>query len=73
MHESLTLFKEVCNCQWFTSTHIILFLNKRDIFEEKIKTKDLKVCFPEYEGNLLTYITISQISAFFDFFLPTHS
>lgn len=51
MHESLTLFKEVCNCQWFTSTHIILFLNKRDIFEEKIKTKDLKVCFPEYDGG----------------------
>eukprot|EP01102_Stenamoeba_stenopodia_P008332 TRINITY_DN238_c0_g3_i1.p1 TRINITY_DN238_c0_g3~~TRINITY_DN238_c0_g3_i1.p1 ORF type:complete len:361 (-),score=83.82 TRINITY_DN238_c0_g3_i1:224-1258(-) len=51
MHESLTLFKEVCNCQWFTNTHIILFLNKRDIFEEKIKTKDLKVCFPEYDGG----------------------
>lgn len=51
MHESLTLFKEVCSCQWFANTHIILFLNKRDIFEEKIKEKDLKVCFPEYDGG----------------------
>jgi hypothetical protein len=30
---------------------MILFLNKRDIFEEKIKKVDLNVCFPEYNGG----------------------
>jgi hypothetical protein len=58
MHESLTLFKEVCNCQWFSNTNIILFLNKRDLFEEKIKLKDLKICFPEYEGQYSPHHTI---------------
>jgi len=51
MHESLKLFKEICNSKWFVETSMILFLNKRDIFEEKIKRVDLTVCFPEYSGG----------------------
>jgi hypothetical protein len=50
MHESLLLFKNICNLNWFQNTPIIIFLNKRDIFVEKIRHVDLKVCFPEYEG-----------------------
>jgi len=30
---------------------MILFLNKSDIFREKIADKDLTVCFPEYTGG----------------------
>jgi len=52
MHESLLLFKNICNSPWFQSTPIIIFLNKRDIFSDKIKTVDLKVCFPEYDGGM---------------------
>lgn len=51
MHESIMLFDEICNCQWFNETAVILFLNKSDLFKQKIKTIDLKVCFPEYEGG----------------------
>jgi len=51
MHESLQLFKELCSTKWFQSTAFILFLNKKDIFEEKIKRVPLTVCFPEYVGN----------------------
>jgi len=51
MHESLLLFKNICNSTWFANTPIIIFLNKRDIFVEKIKTIDLKVCFPDYDGG----------------------
>lgn len=50
MHESLQLFKELCNTKWFAATAFILFLNKRDIFEEKIRRVPLTVCFPEYNG-----------------------
>lgn len=50
MHESLQLFKELCNTKWFHNTSFILFLNKKDIFEEKIKRVPLSVCFPEYNG-----------------------
>lgn len=51
MHESITLFEEICNCQWFNDTSVIMFLNKRDLFEEKIKKVDLKVCFDDYQGG----------------------
>jgi len=50
MHESLTLFEELSNSRWFAETAIILFLNKKDLFAEKIKRVPLTVCFPEYTG-----------------------
>ena len=31
-------------------TTIFLFLNKKDLFEEKIKKSPFTVCFPEYKG-----------------------
>jgi len=51
MQESLKLFKEICNNRWFVETSMILFLNKRDVFEEKIQKVDLNVCFTEYTGG----------------------
>ncbi|XP_068849523.1 guanine nucleotide-binding protein G(o) subunit alpha isoform X3 [Capricornis sumatraensis] len=51
MHESLKLFDSICNNKWFTDTSIILFLNKKDIFEEKIRKSPLTICFPEYTGS----------------------
>lgn len=50
MMDTLNLFEEVCLL--FKSTPIYLFLNKRDLFEEKIKTVDLKCCFSAYDGML---------------------
>jgi len=53
MLESLKLFDEVCNSRWFKDSHIILFLNKTDLFKEKIKKYDPKdFCFSDYEGGL---------------------
>ena len=51
MQESLKLFDSICNNKWFTDTSIILFLNKKDLFEEKIKKSPLTICFPEYTGE----------------------
>ncbi|XP_016312582.1 guanine nucleotide-binding protein G(i) subunit alpha-2-like [Sinocyclocheilus anshuiensis] len=50
MHESMKLFDSICNNKWFTETSIILFLNKKDLFEEKITSSPLTICFPEYSG-----------------------
>lgn len=51
MKESLELFESICNNKWFLDTSIILFLNKRDIFEEKLKRSPLTIAFPEYRGS----------------------
>jgi len=51
MEESLQLFREVSNSHWFLNTAIILFLNKTDLFAEKIKRSPLTVCFPTYTGS----------------------
>ncbi|KAJ4938599.1 hypothetical protein JOQ06_003212, partial [Pogonophryne albipinna] len=48
MHESLMLFDSICNNKFFIDTSIILFLNKKDLFLEKIKKSALSICFPEY-------------------------
>ena len=50
MHESIKLFDEICNSRWFAETSIILFLNKSDLFREKIAKVNLNVCFPDYQG-----------------------
>lgn len=53
MHESLKLFDSICNNKWFKDTSIILFLNKKDLFESKIVKSPLAICFPEYTGIYL--------------------
>ena len=42
MHESLRLFDSICNNKWFVNTSIILFLNKKDLFSEKIIRSSLR-------------------------------
>ena len=59
MQESLKLFDSICNNKWFGDTSIILFLNKKDLFEEKILRSPLTICFTEYAG---IYICTPDIS-----------
>jgi len=44
MDDSLELFDSVINNKFFVDTHIILFLNKRDLFEEKISKIAITAC-----------------------------
>ena len=53
MQEALQLFDSICNSRWFTDTSIILFLNKTDLFREKIQRVPLSLCFPDYTGPCL--------------------
>lgn len=39
------------NHELFAMSPWILFLNKKDIFQEKIKTTELSKTFPEYKGG----------------------
>eukprot|EP00761_Pharyngomonas_kirbyi_P006949 gb/GECH01006958.1/.p1 GENE.gb/GECH01006958.1/~~gb/GECH01006958.1/.p1 ORF type:complete len:355 (+),score=52.28 gb/GECH01006958.1/:1-1065(+) len=48
MQEALLLFDEICNNRYFKNTSVIVFFNKKDLFEEKIKHTDLSVCFSDY-------------------------
>ncbi|XP_012735232.2 guanine nucleotide-binding protein subunit alpha-11 [Fundulus heteroclitus] len=48
--ESLALFNTIVSSRWFQDSSTILFLNKTDLFEEKIKTSHLADYFPEYTG-----------------------
>ena len=41
MQEALTLFDSICNSRWFVKTSIILFLNKIDLFAEKLPRSPL--------------------------------
>ncbi len=41
MIEALDLFDDICNNTFFVKSSMILFLNKRDLFAEKIKIKKI--------------------------------
>jgi GTPase SAR1 family protein len=49
--EALALFEEIANSRWFRDTAIILFLNKSDLFREKIKKTPITITFPDYDGE----------------------
>ena len=64
MEESKALFKTIITYPWFQHSSVILFLNKKDLLEEKIMYSHLVDYFPEYDGECcqalhlhLTFIT----------------
>lgn len=52
MEESKALFKTIITYPWFQHSSVILFLNKKDLLEEKIMYSHLVDYFPEYDGKL---------------------
>lgn len=52
MTEALNLFDDICNNAFFTNSSMILFLNKRDLFEVKIKIKNIREVkdFTDFSG-----------------------
>ena len=67
MVEALDLFEEVANSHWFAKTNMILFLNKRDLFMEKIKHTSIRECpaFEDYSGENTYEATTKYIVACF--------
>jgi guanine nucleotide-binding protein subunit alpha, other len=51
MHEAFMLFESLVNGEWFKDKPIILFLNKIDIFKEKLAASPISAHFPDYHGK----------------------
>lgn len=56
MEESKALFKTIITYPWFQHSSVILFLNKKDLLEEKIMYSHLVDYFPEYDGTSFFFI-----------------
>ncbi|KAL7854566.1 hypothetical protein SRHO_G00167560 [Serrasalmus rhombeus] len=50
MEESKALFRTIITYPWFQNSSVILFLNKKDLLEEKIMYSHLVDYFPEFDG-----------------------
>jgi len=53
MQECFNLFKQTANNEIFKNTPIFLLFNKKDLFEEKIRTESINICeeFSDYTGS----------------------
>jgi len=51
MEESKALFKTIITYPWFQNSSIILFLNKKDLLAEKIKTSHIGDYFQDFTGE----------------------
>ncbi|KAK2588032.1 hypothetical protein KPH14_004104 [Odynerus spinipes] len=60
MEESKALFKTIITYPWFQHSSVILFLNKKDLLEEKIMYSHLVDYFPEYDGPQRDAITARE-------------
>jgi len=70
LEEALSLFEEICNSRWFTAVPIMLFLNKKDLFEKKFIEQKVPLnvsgLFPTApEGNTDVKQAIDWITAQF--------
>ena len=63
MDESLNLFESIVNNDFFANTSMILFLNKKDLFEKKIIFSPITECFKDYAGKSWIHGLISARTA----------
>jgi hypothetical protein len=57
MHEACELFEQTMNSKWFSGSGLILFLNKSDLFKEKIKKVLLNV-LPFFSSSLMLLLCV---------------
>ncbi|KAJ3271583.1 Guanine nucleotide-binding protein G(t) subunit alpha-1 [Terramyces sp. JEL0728] len=50
MNDSITLFSDIVNHPLLFKQNLVLFMNKKDIFEKKVKTIPIRKYFPEFDG-----------------------
>jgi hypothetical protein len=66
MDEAIQLFDQIVNSKWFKQTAMMLFLNKKDLFEMKLAKKPLKKFYKPAEDSEITDDTnFDQCSSYF--------
>ena len=62
LQESIEIFRQIQLQNWLQHTTFILFLNKKDVFEEKIRNHHLIEHFSDFPGhNLVLLINMDII------------
>ena len=72
MVESLKLFDSIVNNEWFFGKSVILFLNKKDLFEEKIPYSPITIIFPDYKGKCILLFLVMHLKVCIDTVSYTH-
>ena len=70
MHESLNLFEATMSNPLFAHTPVFIFLNKKDLFEQLIRDRNIDCCFPDYQGPNDLHSCIEYISEEYQRRLP---
>ncbi|XP_046453292.1 guanine nucleotide-binding protein G(q) subunit alpha isoform X2 [Daphnia pulex] len=60
MEESKALFRTIITYPWFQHSSVILFLNKKDLLEEKIIYSHIVDYFPEYDGPKQDHVSARE-------------
>lgn len=60
MIESMELFENIVNNQYFKRKSFICFFNKKDLFETKIRDKSIQPFFPNYQGDPHSFTESSE-------------
>ncbi|XP_040919512.1 guanine nucleotide-binding protein subunit alpha-13b [Toxotes jaculatrix] len=60
LRESLNIFETIVNNRVFSNVSIILFLNKTDLLEEKVKQVSIKDYFPEFSGDPTSLVDVQR-------------
>ena len=50
MVEAQALFESVANSRWFAGSSLLVFLNKTDLLEAKLRTDRVADYFPDFDG-----------------------
>lgn len=50
MLDAMTVWESICASPWFERTNFILFLNKEDLFKQKIIHSTIRRFFPDFDG-----------------------
>lgn len=62
LHEDCELFYEIVNSKWMSDYYFILFLNKYDMFKEKIKEVPLSAVFEDCQVYINPLLKLNNIT-----------